>query len=244
MARYLLSSDSYVCMAEDSAVFLDLRRDKYLAIDSQKARALENIVLGWPKSLRSSTAPPDPSIDVEDLARALIDEGLLTHRRSQGKPATPVSLAAPTSTFLADPYPWPYLHAHHVRNFVAAWLTVTAMLRCLPLRWVVRRVQRRHAAFPRSSHTFDPAINLDPVKTRALVLNYLVLQPAFFSARDACLRNSLTLMEFLSRYGLHATWVFGVRMNPWAAHSWVQSGSIVLNDTLESVRSYTPILTV
>jgi len=45
----------------------------------------------------------------------------------------------------------------------------------------------------------------------------------------------------LSR-GLAADLVVGVRLNPFAAHSWVQAGSHVLNDRMDSVRTYTPVL--
>jgi hypothetical protein len=36
----------------------------------------------------------------------------------------------------------------------------------------------------------------------------------------------------------------GVKVNPWAAHSWVQSGEYVLDGTPEQVRFFTPILVV
>jgi hypothetical protein len=35
----------------------------------------------------------------------------------------------------------------------------------------------------------------------------------------------------------------GVRIEPWAAHSWVQAGEYVLDGTPEQVRFFTPILT-
>jgi hypothetical protein len=38
--------------------------------------------------------------------------------------------------------------------------------------------------------------------------------------------------------------VLGVRMNPFSAHAWAQFGSIVLTDSLEQVREFTPILAV
>jgi hypothetical protein len=38
--------------------------------------------------------------------------------------------------------------------------------------------------------------------------------------------------------------VFGVREAPFTAHCWVQDGAVVLNDHLENVDLYTPIMTV
>ena len=39
-----------------------------------------------------------------------------------------------------------------------------------------------------------------------------------------------------------ADWVFAVKGAPFAAHCWIQLGDIVLNDSVENVRAYTPIM--
>ena len=74
--------------------------------------------------------------------------------------------------------------------------------------------------------------------------SYMRLRPFFFTAHDKCLHDSLTLIRFLARRGMFPAWVIGVRTRPFAAHSWVQSASLVLNDVHEHVRTYTPILVV
>lgn len=56
-----------------------------------------------------------------------------------------------------------------------------------------------------------------------------------------CLLDSLAMALFLGRHGLPAHIVFGVATDPFAAHCWVQSGNIVLNDTLGNTRSHTVI---
>jgi len=38
--------------------------------------------------------------------------------------------------------------------------------------------------------------------------------------------------------------VFGVKLNPFSAHCWVQAGDIVLNDAIDHVTIHTPILVV
>ena len=70
---------------------------------------------------------------------------------------------------------------------------------------------------------------------------YLRLRPLLFSARDRCLHDSLTLVTFLAAEGILARWVIGVRVRPFAAHSWVQHEGLVLNDQHERVRGYRPI---
>ena len=42
--------------------------------------------------------------------------------------------------------------------------------------------------------------------------------------------------------GLPADFVIGVSLHPFAAHSWVQWGTVLVNDQLDAVRHFTPIL--
>jgi hypothetical protein len=74
---------------------------------------------------------------------------------------------------------------------------------------------------------------------------------AFFRARRPwyprdylCLFDSLALLEFLATQGLFADWVFGVRAEPFAAHCWVQRDEVVLNDSVERVGGFVPIMRV
>jgi hypothetical protein len=62
--------------------------------------------------------------------------------------------------------------------------------------------------------------------------------------QGACLYRAFFLLNFLRREGLGAHWVFGVRTWPFGAHCWLQAGDLVLDDDLDRVRRYTPILVV
>lgn len=57
-----------------------------------------------------------------------------------------------------------------------------------------------------------------------------------------CLTRSAMLAGFLRRGGLRADWVFGVRLWPFAAHCWVQQDDVCLNDDVERLVAFTPIL--
>lgn len=59
-----------------------------------------------------------------------------------------------------------------------------------------------------------------------------------------CLLDSLALLRFLAANGLHANAVFGVSAAPFSAHCWVQTGDIVLNDSVGNVDAHTPIRVV
>lgn len=63
-----------------------------------------------------------------------------------------------------------------------------------------------------------------------------------WSAEDRCLPRSLALAHLLREAGSGAKLALGVMGQPFAAHAWVQDGDVVLNDTLDHVRLFTPIL--
>jgi hypothetical protein len=62
--------------------------------------------------------------------------------------------------------------------------------------------------------------------------------------KHVCLYDSLALVEFLAHYRLFPQWVFGVMAEPFAAHCWVQQDDRVLNDSVDYVRGFTPIMVV
>ena len=59
-----------------------------------------------------------------------------------------------------------------------------------------------------------------------------------------CLVQSLTLMHALHARRSTATLVLGVTLDPFRAHSWVQHRDHVLNDEVDAVAPYRPILTL
>lgn len=62
------------------------------------------------------------------------------------------------------------------------------------------------------------------------------------TAADRCLPRSIALALCLARHGCRVHVVLGVKLAPFAAHCWAQNRGEVLNDELEEVRRYTPIL--
>jgi len=70
------------------------------------------------------------------------------------------------------------------------------------------------------------------------------LARALFPGAARCLPNSMLLLELLDLNGLGARWVFGVRTFPFEAHCWVEHEGVILNDTIDHVRWYTPIVAV
>jgi hypothetical protein len=80
-------------------------------------------------------------------------------------------------------------------------------------------------------------------RLREMVETFGRLRP-YYPRAYLCLFDSLALVNFLAPYGAFPQWVYGVRLNPFAAHCWVQDSGVVLNDVVENVREYTPLMVV
>jgi hypothetical protein len=85
---------------------------------------------------------------------------------------------------------------------------------------------------------------VDVATVRELVTAFVHVRPLFYTTRDGCLLDSVTLSHFLARYGIFPTWVFGVKTEPFYAHCWVQQGDYVFNDTPDFIKGFSPILVV
>jgi hypothetical protein len=57
----------------------------------------------------------------------------------------------------------------------------------------------------------------------------------------SCLIDSLSMVRFLAKRGLHSNLVLGVACDPFSAHAWVQHGALVLNDSVGNALAYVPI---
>jgi hypothetical protein len=104
------------------------------------------------------------------------------------------------------------------------------------LQTIVGRVERRKNAPMQRVIRGDAEVHL-------LVAVFRKLR-RLFPANYLCLYDSLVLVEFLARYDIFPAWVFGVRLEPWAAHCWVQQGTVVFNEGIEEADDYVPIMVI
>jgi hypothetical protein len=76
------------------------------------------------------------------------------------------------------------------------------------------------------------------------------LAQAFLGARryvplaPNCLSDSLALARYLARRKTFPNLVFGVKLDPFAAHCWLQTEATILNDASDRVREFVPVLVV
>lgn len=236
--QFFLSSHVYLCVTREGVILLDLKQDEYLGLGNADASALSGLVQGWPIP---TTTDNEPAVTPAALLLALQlkEKGLLTEDQRAGKQAQPTRIA-PVSSVVAcgDPDCQPRIRLVDTVKFFFACAEAALALRFLTLERVVQRVNIR-----KLKKVSDTA-NFDMEKASRLVGIFLRLRPFAYAARDRCLYDSLALVEFLSRYDIYPSWVFGVMTRPFAAHSWVQEAGFVFNSSVERAREFTPVLVV
>jgi hypothetical protein len=246
-ASYFLSPHVHVCVAGKQVVLLDLERDKYLSM--AYSHPIGRWVRGWPVPPSESAATsearsphaesPVAEADAENrLLAKMIAQGLLVKDPSTGKEAWPAVAEPPTLAMIEhDLNSRPRTTLAQFWRVCIAYTKAKWALKRRPIKQVVQAVRLRKKLGPATS-------TLDPDAVRHLVTAFAHLRPLLYTARDACLLDSLTLVNFLATYDYFPQWVFGVKTDPFYAHCWVQQHDFVLNDTPDYVRGFSPILVV
>jgi hypothetical protein len=239
MARYALADHVFVCLNGEHLVLLDLKEDRYWALEAAQTAGLGALVDGWPVRASDGAQSADsPSPETTAAIDVLLGRGLLAQSIPPGKAATPVATIAAMRELICDTDASPGPRLGSWLTFFTASAFAKLALRTWPFERVIRRARRRKQLLgPKASP-------LDAERARKLVEAFARYRVFLFSSKDECLYDSLALLEFLARYGIYPDWVFGVQTRPFAAHCWVQHGDMVFNDTVEHVRGYTPIMVV
>jgi hypothetical protein len=140
--------------------------------------------------------------------------------------ATESTVLSPDKVFRAD-----------ICNFLAAVASAALALKLSSLERIVAAAGRKKQLSSSRAQGREGDIEL-------LARRYRLMRPFLYTYRDSCLLDSLALLRFLARYHHYPQWVIGVRTQPFRAHSWLQCGDVVLNDTAEHASSYKPLLVV
>lgn len=255
-ASYFLSSHVHVCVAGRQVVLLDLERDKYLALAQE--HPVGRWVRGWPVPppgaqsraqeggepvARSDSVVPAESgagadVGGNALLSKMISQGLLVTDPALGKEAAPVVVDLPKVAVVEyDLNVRPQTTLLQLRRLFTGYLAAKQSLKNRPIKEVVWAVQERR-------RRAQPVSAVDIGTVRLLVTAFVHLRPLCYTAREACLLDSLTLLNFLARYGVYPHWIFGVKTDPFYAHCWVQQGELAFNDTPDYLKGFTPILVV
>ncbi|MBJ7442404.1 MAG: lasso peptide biosynthesis B2 protein [Sphingopyxis sp.] len=208
------------CDIGDRLVFLDVDRDRYLMIAPELEMAVRELVAGR-------------VVDAKGL-EALAATGLFISSHAAAGSSHPFSGIRPTRA-LCD-------RAEGTSDKLAFGAHYVAAFLCLAFfHLVARYCPLRMRIFLTTS--------LARSGEKALLLSKIpVLLAAFHSAtllfprKDRCLPDALALHAYLALCKLRTTLVFGVQLEPFQAHCWVQHEDVVLGQDIETVRAFLPVL--
>jgi hypothetical protein len=241
--RYSLAPSAFVARTRHGAVVLDLARNQYFGVGPKEAQVLERLdgklslsaaPGGTPITAASECDIDEPSID------RLKNMGIILSGKRQGRRILSANVQLNgTLIAIGDEITRPAIvQAGHVLAFAEALIVSRYSLRFRPIASTIRRVYERRAA------AIQRGYSLDPEKITEFVCIFRRIRPFVFTAKGNCMLHALTLTNFLARYGEFPVWVLGVKVDPWAAHSWVQYDDYLLDTNPEKVCKFNPILAV
>lgn len=227
MSHYYLPAHVHCCQTEDAIVFLDLKRDRYFGLESRW-----DILV----SVLDGACRDECALAVQ---KCLFEQGLLTTEQEDGHLPNVPAVAHGLETLIDTDFDAlngvrAEIRLHHFANLAFAHVAARILRRFCSLQGVIEHVRRNQM---RASPSKEGDL-------RALVRAFLHLRPLFYVAQRHCMLDSLTLLNYLARYGHSATWVLGVKTRTFAAHAWVQKDAFVLNDSPEHIRQFVPILAI
>lgn len=234
---YQLAPLVYACTTGRNCMFLDLRRDRYLSVPQTLMNALAPAIQDWKLSVPTTPCPEPSPEEVRTLAHELLAAGLLCPCDAlPGASREPLPVA---HSDIAS-------HTCHRRHSSAPGCAMRVTAALIAADYALHRVALHRIAesVARKKQRGGPRFRRDHLSTAiALTSRFAQVRPWY--PRDyLCLFDSLALMLYLLRCGSRAHWVFGVREQPFAAHCWIQHGSVVLNETFDRAHLYTPIMAI
>lgn len=231
LPQYHLPKHVYACSLAGGMVFLDLRRNRYFCLSEPDAAAVQPAIANYQasKPYRSSSSHP------EQVATRLRQAGLLQSQDPGERAWMWRGHNHDALSSIDDRHLGRCTSYRYAFRFARSCLWARLNLRTKCLLAIAEDLERLRG------HRCGTC---DPERTAHLVDVFRRMRPFAFTSLDQCLFHALALARFVNDSGQLATWVIGVRLRPWGAHSWVQQGHCVLDTTPEIVREYAPILAV
>jgi hypothetical protein len=216
---FVLREGLTFCVSGGRAVFLDVQKDRYFGLPDKLDQAFQKLTLDAPTP-RGALA-------------ALVKLGVLV----EAEGSTSLVCATAETRLLRD------------ISTRASTISGMAAARCLLAQykaiWLIRRHSFGHvlAQIARLGPVVSTCCNDGLEKWEALALSFRAIAP-LRPRSDECLINSVALLQLGASMGLRANLVIGVHSLPFSAHCWVQSGDLILNDRLENIEPFEPILVI
>lgn len=223
---YRLRDQLSFCQIDNYLVFLDVQNDRYFRL----SKTMENAFLSYLNGDRS---------DREELQR-LVHHRILTDSNASQRTDEPLLDDPLRSAMERSGMPGRI----RIGTLLDAFWTVFKIdhqLNSSSLANVLERFRLyRRSKTVRILSDSNPMPGQDPYRLSSSFEQARLLVPL----DKTCLLDSIALATFLAKNSVHANIVLGIRGDPFSAHCWVQTGHLVLNDTLGNAQSHTRILVV
>jgi len=225
MIRYALRDDLSYCRVGERLVFLDVGNDRYFQLPYPMEKALTAYLNGY--------RCPMPDIGI------LVERRILVEQAHRGD-STCSNIKPVARSAMETSLPSRNLRVFELMEIFAIVLMTRIKLKISTLKNILDRLAA------------DRYIQLAGTKPLA-ELPEQRLSDAVAVFRRArlyvpiemrCLLDSIAMARFLLRRRIHSHIVFGIALDPFSAHCWVQVDDLVLNDTVGNVTSHTPIRVV
>lgn len=237
----LLTKNTFVALTDEMLVFLELHNDNYSCLERRHTKFLTRL-LGLPTEDDDEPEGVTEDRDHENtkVVEDLMERGLVTGDAKVGKRAEFVTQHSEITEMLGYmPGDGPQVRFSDIIRFFRALIVTKSLIKFASMERIVMRVKQR-----KDRYYAKGEFVLDDERLSALVETYKILRPLFVTVKDNCLFNSLFLIEFLACYRVFPKWYFGVRLNEFYAHCWVQDRNVIYDDFIQNTCQNQPIMTV
>lgn len=224
--RYQLREDLSYCDVDGNLIFLDVAQDRYFKLTGALEKAMRRFLA------HENVAPT--------LMESLATARILVETPNQKAGAARANIRRPTYSALEQP-----------ATIKIQRIDMTIIIEVMAIVWLTRHQLKTRTLKTNldkaSAYRDRKTVAHEDATPAATESKLLEASGEFACARryvpiePTCLLDSLSLLRFLSRRGLPANIVFGVAPEPFAAHCWVQTDDIVLNETFSDANAHTPI---
>ncbi len=217
---YALRPGVSFCEVDRSAIFLDLVADRYFCLGKPASAAFLEFV----RCPLTEIAPDWPAYGLVDQGVLLPIPGSTTLNACTGSPVSGTMFDRRSGSAIS----LGVAEALCLRGAAEVALKVCGLDKCMSAA-----AQRRQCSVRIANRDL------------ALCASKAFAGSALWRSRQQrCLSISFATVEWLLRRGCRVELILGVRLHPFQAHCWTQCDGILINDTVDAVRNFTPILIV
>lgn len=234
MTIYHLAAHVHTCLANGHVIFLDIKNDRYSALPRGVSKRLSSLVT---RRAISADEFVDACPEIREALSSLIGRGLLQTDAPGPEKVQPRTVNKPCRDLSeANIEGRRRIRFSHMANFLYAYCRALLGTKILGIDWLIRDLSH-----PRSGKA-PPGDNGH--RLEELMESFRFIRIFFYKETDRCYFDCAVHMYFLRRYSFEPAWVFGVQMEPFHAHCWVQVEDVAITSHLPETGMLRPILVV